>query len=289
MTVDPLQIGRESTLSAHEKLHPISVCYFDSDKHELASGILIEIGSHLFVATVAHSIPSSPEKRLWVLPETPKRAEDGMLGFVKFGKEPSEHPDVGFLELTREAAAVYLPNSRPIGLDDIKDFGIGRENSLVFVIGFPAEWAQARRTAPETLAMPAHSLCYTTTPLPHSEWPAVPKYEPPADITIDAFLIYPADGTTRADTNADTSLPDPHGMSGGGFWDAGFENGSLWTPGSAKLFAIQVLWNSTQRYLRGVQISHWLRLIHRDYPALRPLLESKFSGVDGGPQAAKPV
>src|SRR5262249_19689497 len=154
-----------------------------------------------------------------------------------------------------------LEKSEPSSLDDIVVFGPGRANKLSVVIGYPAEVAVPKQWGPSATLMPAKSVCYGTVPFMESELPKVPDYEPPADSAIDTSLSSPVSDTTKAETNEPISLPHPGGMSGGGMWDLGFEPGTVWSPSSAKLFAIQASWNSQQRYLRGVQIVHWLRLI----------------------------
>jgi hypothetical protein len=70
-------------------------------------------------------------------------------------------------------------------------------------------------------------------------------------------------------------LGDAPGLSGGGIWDQGLAPGEVWTPGSARLIAIQCSWHPTKRYVRGTLLRHWVRLISRDYPDLRDLIREE--------------
>jgi hypothetical protein len=283
MGLDPLKIGREAVLSGGRRLYRRCVAFLDIGRqpYELASGTVITIGDRLFVATAAHAIPNNPEGRLWMLPGQPRRAEDGILGFVNFGKVASEHPDVGFLELTPESAAGYL-EFEPCPIEQIRPVGRGRENKVVVLMGFPAENAVPKQWGPSATLLPAKSMAYGTVPLMESEQPPIPPGEPAADPSIDVFLSYPEDGTTQLETDEPITLPHPGGTSGGGVWDLGFEPGALWSPDSAFLFALQSRWSKDHRYLRAVQIIHWLRLIHDHYPDLRSTLEHRFPELRGG-------
>lgn len=108
------------------------------------------------------------------------------------------------------------------------------------------------------------------------EWPEVPPDSWPSDAETDVFLDYPDDDSLVNEGYWPIDLPDPSGMSGGGIWDEGHGLDPIWSPESVKLFAIQSGWYEKKRYVRGVQIIHWLRLIHEHYRDLRPLLEEQF-------------
>ncbi len=101
---------------------------------------------------------------------------------------------------------------------------------------------------------------------------------PDADAAIDIILDYPAgdSATKRLDKEGPFALPDPSGMSGGGLWDQGFETQLIWKPEGASLMGIQSAWHPKERYVRAVQIIHWLRLVHQHYPDLRNILEERF-------------
>ena len=104
------------------------------------------------------------------------------------------------------------------------------------------------------------------------------RVDPPADPLFDIILDYPPgkDTTRLLDTSAPVALPDPQGMSGGGLWDQGFSGNTLWHPEDASLIGVQSSWHPESRYVRVVQIVHWLRLVHEHYPDLRLTLEKLF-------------
>ena len=95
------------------------------------------------------------------------------------------------------------------------------------------------------------------------------------DDAIDIFLDYPEDGTERLDTGAPLRLESPEGFSGGGLWDQGFTTSELWSPENAVLFAIQSSWNESQRYVRAIQIIHWIDLLRSSIPQLRELIDNE--------------
>ncbi len=224
----------------------------------------------------------STSRRLWILPGKPKQALTGMLGFVNYGKVPSERPDVGFLELSPEAAQGYT-DFEALSLDRVRIREAGRRGKLIMLIGYPATESKPSRDDLGRMLLPAPSVAYGTAAFMLDEWPPVPPQDPPADQAIDLFLDYPSSGTTDVSTGAPRTLPHPGGTSGGGYWDLGIQPNELWSSAEAVLFGIQSSWREGQRFLRGVQIIHWLRLIHDHYLEFRSELEERYPELhDGG-------
>jgi len=91
-------------------------------------------------------------------------------------------------------------------------------------------------------------------------------------------MSYPTE-VRRLDENLQMTAYHPGGYSGGGIWDQHFSTEGVWTPGKATLFGMQSSWSESERYVRGVQIAHWLRLIHQHYPELQTQLEQQFVGA----------
>ena len=73
---------------------------------------------------------------------------------------------------------------------------------------------------------------------------------------------------------------NPQGMSGGGVWQGTQQDGELWSPEGLRLVGIQSSWYAPGKYIRAVQIIHWLKLVHSNLPELRDTIESHFSDVD---------
>ncbi|MEM8865398.1 MAG: hypothetical protein AAGF31_07605, partial [Planctomycetota bacterium] len=107
-----------------------------------------------------------------------------------------------------------------------------------------------------------------------TDWPTF-NADPSLDQSIDIMMHYPSGtaDTHRTDTGEPVELPNPKGMSGGGLWDQGFDADELWSTDSAFLFGIQCSWFPTKRYVRVVQISHWLDLVKTRFPELTSSIE----------------
>ena len=107
---------------------------------------------------------------------------------------------------------------------------------------------------------------YSTTPLGIDEWPEVASDSRPADLESDIFLLFEGGNYSRTDTSETFEWNDPRGISGAGIWDLKISRGQVWAPRQAVLIGIETSWYEPKKYLRGVQISHWLRLVASDYP-----------------------
>jgi len=118
-----------------------------------------------------------------------------------------------------------------------------------------------------------HSFTYPNSVLAVDEWPTVPNDAVPPKRTVDLFIPYDVTEEMIVDRRGSGNrLPNPKGASGGGIWQGtGPLKGSLWHVGKVKLIAIQSGWDEKRKYIRGVQIKQWVRLIERDYPDLREL------------------
>lgn len=101
------------------------------------------------------------------------------------------------------------------------------------------------------------------------------------DELVDAFVAYDSKSEIKRDGKvSDEQLPEPYGMSGGGWWQKKSSlQDTVWHPASYSLMAIQCSWPEKQRYLRGTQIHHWLRLIWNDFTDLREILRAEFPQI----------
>lgn len=237
------------------------------------SGTLVQIGEHLFIATAKHVIPSDPNGRIWPMTRNIRHEADGFPAYKRVGKHPSY--DLGYLEVHPEGVTKYFGEREFCTLKNIALRGCGRQNFAVIAVGAPAEHAKITRDDAKTATYKANVMTYWTVPLMPDEWPTVPADAEPASTGVDIFLNYPKEEVTE-DGVIPTALPHPGGMSGGGFWDQEMIKGELWDPNAIKLMGIQSRWDEDGRYLRGVQIVHWLRLIYRDFPDLRETLVEAF-------------
>lgn len=238
-----------------------------------ATGILLKVSSHLFIMTARHVVPANPTRRLWPAVREWKDVRDGLPVFSAVHK--SDTLDVAVLEVHPEGALRYFGDRRFCTLENISTFGSGRSNQGHIVTGAPAELV--RLTPSEDYwEYGAGLLMYWTLPIPPEEWPTVRPDATPPMPDVDIFLNYPSNEQCESDGVAPLGLPDPHGLSGGGIWDQDFASGEMWSPAALKLIGIQCSWDSRGRYLRGIQIIHWLRLIHHHYSDLRNELDARF-------------
>jgi hypothetical protein len=267
----------QSMFGMVKALENFSVSFLDLHTNNAYSGTVIRLGDRVFVATAGHAIPNDPVGRLWIVRRIPRSASDGFPGFLKWRRHPNEEIDAGYLEADPGTLIEYLGHDDFSTIDNLADFGTGRENRGVIVVGSPSKKIQHFTDGVKTHLMAFEAMPYATPLYGPKHWPEVDPRDRAPDTEIDVFLNYPRE-SLDVQPNAATSIsavPDPGGMSGGGVWDQGFVEGKLlWTPRDCKLFAIQSSWEEERRYLRATQIRHWIDLIREDYPDLQDALSS---------------
>jgi hypothetical protein len=283
-----LEIAKQSMLNLKSFLYQQSVAFFTSKEAgniTLASGTLVSIGDRLFIATASHTVPEDPGTEIWVLSYEPRHSTDTHAPILNRGRCPKDDPDVGFLELGTGAAVDYL-KKEVCPIERLAIRGIGGPLRAVLLVGSPGEYIKPKQHIEPGTSHPQPALVplmitYYTIPMMESEWPSSENPDPEKDI----FLDYPSTPGEQMETGEAMLLPKPHGMSGGGLWDQGFETSEIWTNASVKLIGIQSSWHPGLRYVRCVQIIHWLRLIHSHYEDMRPILERQFpelaTGISG--------
>ena len=277
-----LAIASQSSQALLKSLSAHSVSIFDTDDKEdpsgwgVFSGILVQIGKRVLVATASHCVttPSSPT-RYWILPDTPQQVSERSSTVVAAWRTPGDWPDVGIIELDPLSVALFRSKS-PCLLERIRIEGLGRPDRICSLIGTPSQYIQ-QETSGAAKGLKAVAISFNSFPIGPGDWPKF-LASPPLDQDVDVLMHYPAgiNDTTRLDTGLPIELPDPSGMSGGGLWDQGFNNGKIWSTDEAFLFGIQSAWFPSKRYVRAVQIKHWIRLVHQTYPDLQSEIDVKF-------------
>jgi len=242
---------------------------------EIFSGTLVRVGSRVLVATASHALDDPNPGHYRVLADRPSH-KDNWVKLIRVGRTETGGPDVGFLEIDPQTLTL-LPKKSPCPLTRLHVRRDTSENRLVSLVGAPFALADTVSSSQGKI-LAAQSMFYSTYTVPFDDV-KISEPQPPLDKNIDILLEYPAEAaeTIRLDTHAQFPLPHPHGMSGGAIWDQNFEP-QLWSPESAILVGIQCAWFEDSRYLRAVQIVHWLRLLHKAYQDLRPLLDKTYSG-----------
>jgi hypothetical protein len=187
---------------------------------------------------------------------------------VNAGRSLGGVPDVGFIEIEQGATAKL--GRVPIGVDRLCDAGPGQAGRMAFLYGFPTKLikhAINHKRREKLFAM--QSFTYTNVTFALEEWPEVPKADLPPLRSRDLFIPYDVKEEMAARGGNDSHLPNPEGASGGGIWQGTGDKRELWHPDKVKLIAIQSTWHEERKYVRGVQIKHWVRLIERHYPDLK--------------------
>jgi hypothetical protein len=268
-------IAAAATTAAHAYLYRHSVTMIDTGGEDLplSSGTLVDAFGHLLVATAAHTIPPDPGGRLWILPKRPRKPTEGMLGFTRIKRRADL--DIGLLEIDRESAVDYLGSISPCSVDQIKILGPARPRSLMSLIGSPVGFVKkgTREDLPEFVPQ---VVAFSTVAFSPDEWPTPPETEPNADLTRDIFFPLPEDDLVKLESNEPIKITTAKGFSGGGIWDLDVKGDELWHPERASLFGIEFAWSETQRYVRGTQIIHWLRLVRDEYPDIAQKLMERF-------------
>jgi hypothetical protein len=121
-------------------------------------------------------------------------------------------------------------------------------------------------------------MCYSNTPIKPENWPNVSSADPASDKAVDIFLPYDPEKEMwyYEENEGDDNLPEPRGLSGGGLWQGSQTKVELWNAEGVQFFGIQSRWNEEEKYVRGCQIIHWLRLLHEHCSDLRPALVAAF-------------
>lgn len=267
-----LTIVKKSMSELQRVLFRRSVAFFTpigTDEMSFGSGTLVSVGDKLFIATAGHIIADAQEEEVWALAGESQDSRSPAAPVLRKGKYPDNDPDVGFLELGTISVSERLKKDA-CPLELLANYGCGRPLRPTILVGSPAEYLKRSGSA-----LIPQFMAYYAMPMTEDEWEKT--VDPDTD--KDIFLDYPDTPAEEMGSGASMLLPNPKGMSGGGVWDQGFEDGVIWTNQSAKLIGIQSRWNDQSRYVRAVQIIHWLRLIHSSYPDARPLLEQHFADL----------
>lgn len=270
-----IRVVENSSTASHLHLRRMSVGMIDIgyDEYPFSSGTLIDMYGHLLIATAAHCIPSDPNRRLWILSDLPRKAEDGLLGLVWHQRNPVV--DVGFVEISAADAKDYFSDKAYCSPERLSTDCPVTDSVLVTLVGNPARRAAADH---KTRTLAAKCDAYASGTIPMNQWPIVPSTERPSDCTTDLFLDYP-EQLHNIQLSATIDAFSPVGFSGGGVWSQNLAKERMWSPEAATLIAIQSSWQERLGYLRATQVIHWLQLVWRSYPDIRPQIEKQFSQV----------
>lgn len=200
---------------------------------EIGSAVCFMIGGRYLAATAAHNVVNLDPTRIEVVPAGERRAR--ALTVRMMGHPANwQDEDVAWLELAPEHCA-RASRLRFVTLDQISVLPEPEGPIVCFLQGYPSQSVEPPQTAqarplPEsgglmTLVIPAQRRRVALDPR------VIGIEYPPHDGSLDA-----------------SDLPHPAGLSGGAVWlFPTFPENQVWSPGSAKLVALERGWWKTKR------------------------------------------
>jgi hypothetical protein len=273
-------IHRHSSPAIADDLYSHSLIYVTewNGQLETASGVVVEICSRLFLATASHTIRPNAGRRVQFVSKRP--GLDGLrVPIIAQNKLDQDYIDVGVLELARSDSFDQL-GVEPLPLVRVSDMTNGDATSPARVLGYPDEWIKPTRTsAGMQMGCLAQSLgSFVVAP---EHWKAVEKETNYPQIDRDIVLSFDRN-SDYIDYTPELGLakapPNPRGMSGGGIWQPPerLRDGEIWHPERSHLIGIQYDWPTWGRFLRAVQIIHWLKLVADTFPELSQTLHDLY-------------
>lgn len=269
-----LSIAETTSTAYTQELIRHSIAYTTtSDGGGLASGTVVSLGDRVLIATTGHSIPDDKNAIGLVTKDKPCTG-DRSHWIQRTGK--STTVDVAFIELT--AGADQELGVVPLPIDRVIDAGAGSPILKTRVVGYPWE---SRHDNAESGIREFRLLSYGCEPLHTAAWASLPFSNIDPNTHVLAYYEREDNVDCRGDFIQSSPAPEPHGMSGGGFWQrsAMLDDKQLWQPDALCLAAIQSGFFRKRSYLLGVQIAHWLELIADEYPDLREMLHARFPRI----------
>jgi len=163
--------------------------------------------------------------------------------------------DIGWVEVEPLAVKAIGKRFCPVGRLWLETSFEG-EGDLLLLTGYPCE-----KIAPENGLFYATPFSIATKIKKNTKW------------HDETFLVeYQKEGT-NSQRGESCLLPNPAGLSGGGIWKFGGQQG-LWDPSQAKLVGIQRSWSEGDLYARANRVMYWLEMVVEDFPQLGLYIEN---------------
>jgi hypothetical protein len=228
---------------------------------KIATGVLVDIGERHFLATAGHVLNATTPKHTRFVSKAHNLSAPLNVEMLNVQRREFEDVDVGFIELA-DCEAYHALEAAALTLDRVIDAKTGDPNRQTRVYGYPV--AALRFTDAGVCKL--HNVSLTTKPVPPQLWESIADETRHPDVSNDIVLSFDrsddfwCDGPDEVKGDAP---PEPFGMSGGGCWQGTFdaESAGIWSPDNVCLYGIQSQWPERGRFLRAVQIAHWLRLV----------------------------
>ncbi len=233
------------------------------EEERIGSGVCIEIGSRLFVATAAHNF-NSIKRGGKSIPFPANGSTDNPLRVIayKYGESDTPGvPDLGWIEidpsfpattgLTGISLALIEPYHNPIADGDYEVIGmVGLMNQITFT-------GDHRNIA-------INLVVYNTSPR-----------EKPNPADADLYFDY---GKSALSSRGLVQMPHPGGMSGGGIWLIPPDDPTrLWSTGDFRLVGITTHFLDVSRRIRCSPMQEWLKILQTDCPELSQYIEPRLT------------
>lgn len=246
-----------AAVTLHEYISNRSVALLLRSKPEvldIGSAIAIQIADTLLLATAGHNLKGLSLGQIEAIPagrrNVPRLPLRGM-GIHHLSE--TEKIDVAWIELDlniHDKSHVAF-----VSLDQIGAVSKIQGPCACFVQGYPAEVV---REEPNFLV---ESDGFLTLLIPSD------SRQTSCRSLVDIAVEYPPhDGSLD-----DPGVPNPPGVSGGGFWLCPrFEDRCVWTPDAARLLGVARGYLRREKELVATRIEYWLELVLDDFPHIRP-------------------
>ena len=214
--------------------HSVHFQYEKSGARKTASGTLVQIEDHLFVATCRHTIPQGTQFLVFLGEEPVYIAQDRRSGkwasdsIEIIGHARHKNLDIGYIELSTSMLKVLKREA--IGLTNISVRPQQQYGRFATLYGFPFAFERQTKIASGFTDLGISSLSFPGPILAPEEWPSAPTIERQFDENIDVLMRYRQESIGKfefsslqprpAGRKPPDALPDVHGMSGGGIWQS---------------------------------------------------------------------
>jgi hypothetical protein len=259
-----LASATNSALSAFALRHSVGLGLYRGRNHiENGSGTLFKFGSRYFIATAAHCIKRLDLSNIRIAYCESKYSDRfTLVRKGTLGGEKGDPYDVGYLELDKRV--VDCTPAEFLTLDQVT-LEHDPVESLVFLFGFPSEIVPKDEVTKQRRFRLRYLGLQTLMAKPDS----LPGF---VNQDTDLVLMCSEEGVSGHNRKRHL-VPNPEGISGGGIW---IYNPNLASPligaHNARFIGIQKSWSKPQRLVVGNKAISLLRLLWRDYPELREIL-----------------
>jgi hypothetical protein len=244
----PIASHVSAAVEGYARRHSAALVLFFAENHvDVGSATCVRLGDRFLLATAGHNIYDQlRDEDIRII--APLSTSEEQLPIIARHWLIDGHQDVGWLEISGAVAE----HSGLTFLDAhmLAPFEEPSSESLYLAQGVPAQYScVSGRTISLT------SLGYMTIPAVRSD----------IDPDVELVLDY---------SEAESPLPIPKGMSGGGIWSIQAALAPLvWAPENSRLVGITKSWLGSSRHLLAVKVEHWLRLVSCDFSDLRDTID----------------